>query len=186
MPKVTMDYYGFTGEGPNLKEAKANACEKLREAMTGTYSPAIIRYRGWVCVVGRDPTGGWAYRIFSPENTKIMETGLMSWSAQDRDGTIISAVRHLADLIRPVGEPCDTVYDLWECAVLSSRDRDRAYENWRDDCKRSDVFQKRYRYAIGLLGLNENDAYNWAHMNPGCRELWAGTEDICADAGRAA
>jgi hypothetical protein len=52
----------FTGTGRTLKDARADLEQQLEAAITGDYTPEIIRWRKQTIIVYRDPQFGWVHR----------------------------------------------------------------------------------------------------------------------------
>ena len=61
MTTVSVDYYGMSGEGRNVTEAKRNASTKIVAALSGDYTPEIIAWRDCAALLFRTPAG-WKYR----------------------------------------------------------------------------------------------------------------------------
>jgi hypothetical protein len=180
MPNVTLEYYGVIGTGKNVTEAKRDAGEQIRKALDGDYSPALIHWRQYTVLVWREPKLGWGYRISHPDaqGAEIYERMWLSYSGENREEVLLSLVKHIADIARPIGE--DPKESLPFFQILHHREAVNAYREFADTCRRNDQFQRRHRHAVDVLHMASNDAHNWAGMNPSTWESWKGTESLFA------
>lgn len=49
-------------------DAIKNVCGRIIGALDGSYDPLLLTFRGWICMVWRDPDHRWGYSITSPGN----------------------------------------------------------------------------------------------------------------------
>jgi hypothetical protein len=98
MGKVMVEVYGFQGEGRTMKEARAAAQEKARVALSGSYTPHLVAWRGSVALVWREPESGWVYRIVRSDGEPIKSGDVWGCSCrgEDRKAVIQGAAFHLA------------------------------------------------------------------------------------------
>jgi len=170
---IRLEYFGMPGEGPTVKEAKADAGRKIEAAFAegpgkgGYYAPLVLSHRGKLLVASRHPLRGWGYRLDSDLFEKCYQEfshcsgGFASFS-ECRE----AAVRHLADLTRIEGETDSPLFD-----ALPERNRDEVRRDMQYRWGRNDVANERYRLAIAN-GYNANDAHDYAWCNPMRPELW--------------
>lgn len=96
---VRIVYYGMEGEGPTLKEAKADAARKLQAFVKDTFQPAFFAGKTHLLAVIREQWG-WTTRVIllaeASENGRI-DTCASSGYA-DREDAIRHARSHLAQL----------------------------------------------------------------------------------------
>jgi len=93
MSKVTIEYFGMSGEGRTVTEAKRDAGSKIESALKGHYTPTIISWRGWSMLIYREPSG-WHYRgIVSPEHG-VTEGKVWGNGAYDAEEDALRAARH--------------------------------------------------------------------------------------------
>ena len=57
MKTIALEYYGMRGEGPTVREAKADAGRKLQAAMTANYTPRIVAWGKTLILVWQTPHG---------------------------------------------------------------------------------------------------------------------------------
>jgi hypothetical protein len=168
MTKINLEYFGMPGSGATVKEAKADAGRRIEAAFDGSYAPFMLSHRGKMLVASRDPKSGWGYRIFDADELKpYTSADHCSCMIKSRDECLLAAVRHLADIARLPGERDSVLFD-------ALRDRDAARERgaFAQKAEQDDTFRTRYNEARER-GMGENDARDYAFMNPARRELWA-------------
>jgi hypothetical protein len=179
MPEVTIDYYGMTGIGRNVTEAKRDAGERIRKALDGNYEPSIIRWRQYLVVLARHPRYGWGYRISNPKEGEIRERAYLNSCYEDQREALVNLCHHIGDIARPFDEDPALTWPLFEALIHPERRAREEFARFRDNVNRQYTFQARYRHAKNM-GMLDGDAYNWAHMNPCCQDLWRGTESLFA------
>ena len=178
MPNVTIEYYGVTGTGRNVTEAKRDAGEQIRKALDGDYTPSLIHWRQYTVLMARDPKFGWGYRIShaAEQGETIRERMCMWLNGESEEACLLALVKHVGDIARPTGEDPKETKPLFD--ILRGTAAAQAYQDFRHNCQRNDQFQMRYRHAVDVLGMKEGDAHNWAGMNPCTYDAWKGTESM--------
>lgn len=61
MATVQIDYFGMSGQGKNVTEAKRDAGEKIQRALKGDYRPIVLTLGAETMIGWREPTLGWFY-----------------------------------------------------------------------------------------------------------------------------
>lgn len=153
MPQVTIEYYGVSGTGRNVTEAKRDAGRKIEQALSRSVD--VRCWRGHTLVVA--PTAyGASYVVCSPDDDG--PRGL-SCSCGDFDDAWESGVRHLIDLARTRHEDTAAILPRW----IGPKLKDRLIR----DCAESDAWRDRYDAAIAE-GRDCNQAHaiacGMAHM----------------------
>lgn len=171
--QITMDYYGMSGTGATVKEAKADASRKLQAAMEGDYLPYLLTLRDEMAIVARDPVSGWGYRLIHSDRKPVTECWLNQGYGDSRDEVMLNCARHLIDNVRQVGDTFDNSPDLTAFIdALPGRKIATELRRWSaSDWARSDEFQTRYRQAVAM-GLSSLDCHDYAGRNPMRPELW--------------
>lgn len=161
MATVTVDYFGMSGTGRTVTEAKRDAGAKLQKAMEGDYAPHFLHYRGYAILVTRSPHG-WDTAIIC-EPTGFRDGGRVSVSANyhTEEEVLSSARSQLAQLGW-------THEDGLTAPGWLNRDEQREFLWWAE-------FQLRFRTAT-QAGLCHNDAHSYAGRNPARPELVAMVE----------
>lgn len=175
--EITLNYYGMSGTGPTVKEAKAAAGAKLEAWVKDDHNPVLLNWRGTLLVMSRD-AHGWGYRMYDLADLKTVTfTSHCSCGMGSRSECLLAAVKHLADIKRQYGErTCELFGILHRTTEMLRIERDFAA-----DAERQDQFRDRHRFAVEVMKLPSNTAHNWAGMNPYEYELWQGTERIGKD-----
>lgn len=97
MKTITVNYCGMTGTGATKTRARQDAARKIEEALSGSYTPFVMSYKGMVAVIARDPTStlhSWGYKLYCHD-----EIGRDVWldcNYETRDVAIQACARHLA------------------------------------------------------------------------------------------
>lgn len=149
MPTVTIDYFGVTGSGRNVTEAKRDAGAKL-ERFVASYRPRSIHYRGTVYVIWTEPDGG----VHSEQivyRGEYRERRGSSWCGSVEEA-LQSIVGSLAQDVYP--EPIADDDDLWD--FLDREGQRRAKSDYRAWC----AFQAAYKAAPPEL--TDIARHNWA------------------------
>lgn len=120
MPTVTVDYFGFSGTGRTVKDAKLDAGRKIEKLSRELKSPRLIHWRGHAAVVFRD-SFGWNYGFLKHPDTDFYEHIGGSCGHDDERAAIDACKRHIAD----IGWFC-TVEDLDSYPDFLTEPRDRA------------------------------------------------------------
>jgi hypothetical protein len=156
--RVITSYLGMDGEGANRTEAKLDAIAKITRANEGNYNPAIIQWRGYICLVWRTPDSIRTGIIAEPEGVRADVCGhSIHGNPQDPYKAFIDIVRRSKAHVAQLGwKPEDqlTVPEILE----GDREMIKEHERWAR-------FQLRYRDAIGQ-GLSDTDAYSFASKDP--------------------
>lgn len=151
MATVTIEYYGMDGTGKNVTEAKKDAGEKIKSALSGTYSPEILAWRGYVMLVYREPTGWYSRLIGDPERGMIEGT-VYGTNYDSREDAMRSARLNLSQLGWKPQE------DDTPPPFLTDREGVADFKSWV-------LFQQRYAKAKAT-GLNDHECHTY-----GCGSL---------------
>lgn len=154
MATVTVEYYGMSGSGRNVTEAKRDAGRRIEAALSGHYTPEILSHRGIAILVYREPQG-WCNRIIADPERGIIAGRIHGSNHGTREECVRAALNHLAQL-------------GW-----THDDDDEAPDFVKDRADRADfrswvTFQRRHKRARES-GLNSNDAHAYAcgaHWRP--------------------
>jgi hypothetical protein len=164
MPTVTTEYYGVSGTGRNVTEAKRDAGEKIKRALAGDYTPIVIAWRGNAILVHREPTGWHSSTIVNDDGIRAGHLrGTIYPSGTTREEAIASATGHVVQMgWKPEDgtEPPEILH---------------RYRKERSDFREWAAFQLRYREAK-RRGMNDNDAHSYAGRNPARPDLWLDDE----------
>jgi hypothetical protein len=94
-PKVHhVNYLGMDGTGQTVKDAKADAAQKIEAAMEGSYTPIVLTAGGETIICYREPTYGWSYSFV--RNGELSGSSIMG--DRSRTYTERSARRHLGGI----------------------------------------------------------------------------------------
>jgi hypothetical protein len=154
---VQITYFGMNGQGKNVTEAKRDAGAKIERAMTGSYDPAIVHYRGHAAIVYRSPDV-WHYSLVSDEEgfrERLCTTGAFD----DKEVAMQRARYHVAQ----------NAWQLSDGLAVPSFVTDKSD---RMNLESLAKFQIRYARAREL-GMTDTDSHDFAGMNPARPELWA-------------
>lgn len=161
MSTVHVVHHGMPGQGKNVTEAKKDAGRKLEQAVSGSYEPAVISFRGQAVLVYRHQFG-WDYCTLADE--RGFRTSLCTGTFQFSKGTALDMARfHLAQMTWLPADGNETPLPL-EGPFL------REFRNWAE-------FQLRYVEGIEN-GLGPVDAHDYAGRNPARPELWSTTQPV--------
>ncbi len=163
MATVTVEYYGMTGTGKNVTEAKRDAGRQVEAALKGSYTPEIFTHRGTAILLYREPDGWKARIIVDPQRGAIAgPVHGNSYSGDDDLNAIRQYVNEwLADITR---EATDTEPP----AFLKGGERIREWH-------RKQEFLRRYQEGRER-GMNDHEAHSYAGRNPARRDLWEAQE----------
>lgn len=145
MSTVTVDYYGVSGTGRTVTEAKRDAGEKIKRMVNR--SPKIWAHNGHA-VVFSPLADGWMIQFIHPDSAgRIMSS--QSSGGTDEEEAIYNALKHLIDMSRNVGE-----YPIpaWFPGHVDTK---RMVGEW----KHADSWQLAYRAA---QAAGEPDPHQWA------------------------
>lgn len=164
MATVVIEYFGMGGSGKNVTEAKRDAGAKIEKALSGSYNPHVLEWRGYVAIVFRCPDG-WKWRqIVNPhDDFDKVKTGTVYGNRGD--GTFEEAMNSARQSLAQCGwkpEDGKAAPSLFNplCKVAIQE-----FESWAE-------FQCRYHHAKTVLGMNDNDSHSYAGRNPSRPELW--------------
>jgi hypothetical protein len=178
---IRIAYYGMDGEGPTVREAKADAGNKLERLVKDVESgPQIYSFGDRLAIIVR-ARYSWGYRLV--ENNKPMGggcTGFENFAAAQR-----SALGHMADLAwsHDVSDDRAFAAEAMKCLEAAHRERGRAI----DDLVYRWQWQRRWKAARDQ-GFDDNEARNIAggltHLvdNYEARKAEAQFERPCGDA----
>ena len=148
MKQITLEYFGFTGTGATLKDAKIDAGRKIDALHVGTWEPAILEWRGVAALVYRD-LNGWSYRFIQTpdESTPHMPIGSSS-CGDDRRDALQWAQRHVADYAWTATDPVED------------------WPEWLRETDRAEIRERRYWQiaykALKAEGKTDNEAHQEA------------------------
>jgi len=97
MPTVRIDYFGMDGSGRNVTEAKKDAGAKIEEALSGDYSPVLIRSNGEGVLIFREPKYGWGYALIHPDTQGVIRSNGSAYPTKNE--AELKARNHLAQII---------------------------------------------------------------------------------------
>jgi len=97
MATVKIDYFGFAGQGPTVKEAKQDAGRKIQALQQGYWTPKIVAWRGYAILVTRNLQGWDQYFIQHPDEPTPRVGSCCCGFDSERE-SVHSAEMHLADL----------------------------------------------------------------------------------------
>jgi hypothetical protein len=153
MGTVTVDYYGMSGTGRTVTEAKKDAGAKVTRALGGYYTPTVVAHRGYAILVYREPTG-WNTRIIVCPQDGIREGKVWGSGDHATEGEAIRAAQcHIADL-----GWCES--DGLDAPEFIKDKGDRAEFRYKAE------FQIRYRKAKAV-GLTDTQCHHYAGRAPG-------------------
>ena len=133
MATVRIEYYGMDGVGRNVTEAKRDAGAKIENALSGDYSPIIVRANGEAVLIFREPRYGWGYALLHPDTHGLLRSNGSTYD--ERDEAERKARSHLAQIVfsydGPDGsEVIEDKHDLEEHKRWVAWQR--LYRKWRD------------------------------------------------------
>jgi len=169
MKQITIEYYGMTGQGATVKEAKQDAGRRISEALDGDYTPLLVTWRGTTAVMSRSPKSGWGYR-FSHGNAPIQEMYQSCTFEHDRKEALARMLLHIADVEHQEGETeADALFDA---APIGERKRSELKRDFAERAKQNNlaIFRRRLAESLGITEYNDIHDFVW--RNPARRELW--------------
>lgn len=152
---VSINLHGMVGVGPTKAAAKEDAGRKIEAALSGFYTPTVVRWRGWVGILWRTPEG-YCYRVSGPDTPDgILADGCTCMCAGDRAEALESVLWHIAqnewDVESPHGSPL----------LDGHPEKQQEFVRW---C----AWQKAARHAQVVLGMtNHNELHRWASNHQG-------------------
>lgn len=87
--QITLEFLGMEGTGRNQTEAKQDAGRKIEKAVTGSYTPEILSYRGQSILLYRDARMGWVYNAIDAAQSEFSQSRI--WVSSILDGTYQTA-----------------------------------------------------------------------------------------------
>lgn len=165
MSTVRIDYFGMSGEGKTVTDAKRDAGRKIEAALAGSYTPEILAWRGYAILIYREPAG-WCNRLIADPERGIVEGRIWGTSYGSREEATAAAQAHLADLgwkEEDGEEPPPFLKDRRLIADYQYKAR----------------FHARYNFAR-RRGFSDQDAHSYAGHNPSRPELIAQVEQATA------
>lgn len=142
MATVTVNYFGVSGTGRTVKEAKLDAGRKIEQSLS--HRPRVYRHKALSLFVWADPAGG-SYTITDGQDDKSGRH-LCSASEGSFDDATQKGIRHLLSYNRPVGD-----YEIPSWA-------DSYAQGLVAEWARSDRFQVAYKEAIAA-GKTDTEAH---------------------------
>ena len=82
MQTVKIEYFGMSGQGKNLTEAKRDAGASIERALSGNYHPWAATAEGHTLIVYRDPWGWW-YDLVEPNPESGYLRGVSGFASLD-------------------------------------------------------------------------------------------------------
>lgn len=147
MKTITLDYYGMTGQGRTVTEAKQDAGRKITEALSGDYTPRVYSFGGNTWAVWRTPRGIVSGRVL-PDG----KFGGTCLHGRDTFEEACYTTRfHLAQL------GCDITSDEIPSILPGDEKSIREFSWWLG-------FQRAYRHAKAG-GKNDMDSHYFAGEN---------------------
>src|SRR5229473_3349469 len=134
--KITLEYFGFQGQGATVKEAKQDAGRKIEALHAGTFQPQLREWRGEAVLVYRTLTG-WEYTFIQHQGGALRTHGTAMGDGEFFN-TLRSAERHLVGVAWNVGDPL-TDFPEWfhneedRKDLISSREWQIAYRKFKDE-----------------------------------------------------
>lgn len=156
MSHVSIEYFGVSGIGRNVTEAKRDAGRKI-EAMVDARKPRIVSWRGHAQMIWRGPEA-WCSASVCDAGELREDVSYQTHGIDDLEDVIRSCKRHMAQMAwKPEdGTACDLLAD--------DRNEARDFARWAE-------FQLRYREARAC-GMTDQDAFDFAQRNPARPQLW--------------
>jgi len=96
MPNITVDYFGFSGTGRTVKDAKLDAGRKIAKLQEGYWTPALREWRGYGIVIYRT-LNGWEYAYIAHPGEPLKLSGCCCLYADDQREAVSAAERAIAD-----------------------------------------------------------------------------------------
>ena len=116
--QINLTYFGATGTGPTVKEAKQDAGRKLENVMNESAAPILIGSlsRPYSAILFFEPQFGWSYKTLTPDTQEGRLYGGTGRTGSFKEAEQM-AKRHLADLLQDVSlidiNDTDGIFD-WE------------------------------------------------------------------------
>jgi hypothetical protein len=101
--QITLEYFGFQGQGATVKAAKQDAGQKIAALHEGIWQPTLREWRGEAVLVYRT-LNGWVYSFLQHASGPLQFSGTCMGNGEFWE-TLRSAERHLADTGWKTNEP---------------------------------------------------------------------------------
>ena len=150
MPTVTVDYFGFSGTGQTVKEAKQDAGRTIQALHKDSWEPAIREWRGNAVLVYRN-LYGWQYRFIQHDAGPLSIPNGSSGGYADRQDAVRSAERHIADIGWRSDDPLD-FFPVW-----FGTEANREHANLRRELIDARKWQLQMQRLMNA-GIADNDA----------------------------
>lgn len=182
MKQITLEYYGVTGQGATVKEAKADAGRRIQELTNNSISwnPVLITWQDWHIIIMRG-LYGWGYKLINPAEEIPTRLDLwqcsMGWKHDESEECIAAACLHLSGLTRQPLDDSAATLPLFD-AIRHPGIKTRTIREYHSRCRNEDHAERRRIFARSILGLTGNDIHDFAHCNPSRYDLWKDYREI--------
>lgn len=158
---IRLTYYGMDGEGPTVKEAKADAGRKLEHLVKQTEeAPVIVQVAGVAALVAFTKYG-WGHRLILTTGDSRLTTG-SAWVSGGRDTkhqAELSALKHCLDIAWNFPDDDETWFNdatngIAKCGVSLTGSEARTM---RGEFLAERLWQRQYRVARAQ-GYDDEDA----------------------------
>lgn len=170
MARVTIEYFGMTGSGATVTEAKRDAGQRIEQALEGDYSPIVARWRGHTVLAFRHPRYEWGYRFLNESAVQSVSQCCSGYTS--REECLRAMLIHIADIGMSVDDCPESIDPMFEPYTgLRQREIDDIKQEFARRLTYHQMIHSRMTEAekIGLVG---EDARDYAMRNPARRELW--------------
>jgi len=173
MKTVSIDYFGASGSGRNVTEAKKDAGRKIERVMRDR-RPRLVTYSGkrgeYASVIYADADGWMERTIHDPDGFRDAGSLWGNWAGDDATEAAHSVLwRFVVDDWRVGDDPAFP--DLPASARGALGITPTRWLSRMDDWIRNVEFLTRYADAQSR-GMSDNDARDYALRNPARRDLW--------------
>ena len=141
MSKITLDYFGSSGTGATVKEAKLDAGRKIEALHSGTWTPVIREWRGYAVLIHRN-LNGWEYCFIQHPGEPLHIPPGCSCGFHDRADAVKSAERHIADVGWTCADPLEA-FPVW-----FGTDANREHTNLRREIIDGRKWQLQMRHLV--------------------------------------
>jgi hypothetical protein len=127
--KITLEYFGFQGQGATVKEAKQDAGRKIEALHHGTWEPVVVTWRGETILIYRT-LDGWISRFLQHKGEPLkVSSGCQCHGNDDVKEVIRSVQRHVVQLGWTFEDPIDHFPDF--CTNEADRREAIDYRKWQ-------------------------------------------------------
>jgi hypothetical protein len=145
--QITIEYFGFTGTGATVKEAKENAGRQILALQNGSWTPVLVTWRGHTALLTRD-LNGWTKRFLQHDEAPLaVSQGTESFFSLN--DALTSTRNHIVQLGWQLSDPID-LFPEWYTDEAAKREAIQ-YRQW----------QLNYRELISR-GLADHEAHQLA------------------------